>query len=98
MYLDCLVEIPETKGKLAYLKRGKTTYVYYETDRTYDPGKQYTAPKRVVIGKKSEESPGMLQPNENFLRFFPDVPLPEEQDRSARSSCVRIGGYIVIKK
>ena len=41
MYLDCLVEIPETKGKLAYLKRGKTTYVYYETDRTYDPGKQY---------------------------------------------------------
>ena len=71
MYLDCLVEIPETKGKLAYLKRGKTTYVYYETDRTYDPGKQYTAPKRVVIGQKSEANPSMLQPNENFLRFFP---------------------------
>ena len=98
MYLDCLVEIPETKGKLAYLKRGKTTYVYYETDRTYDPGKQYTAPKRVVIGKKSEANPSMLQPNENFLRFLPDVPLPQEQDRTSRSSCVRIGGYIVIKK
>ena len=40
----------------------------------------------------------MIQPNENFLRFFPDESLPEEKDRSSRSSCLRIGSFIVIRQ
>lgn len=98
MYLDCLVKMPNAPGKIVCQKKGETTYVYYETDRTYDPKKRYTAPKRVTIGKRSKDDPDMIQPNENFLRFFPDEALPEEKDRSVRSSCLRIGTFIVIHK
>ena len=98
MYLDCLVKMPNAPGKLVCQKKGETTYVYYETDRTYDPDKKYTAPKRVTIGKRSKDDPEMIQPNENFLRFFPEEVLPEEKDRSVRSSCLRIGTFIVIRQ
>ena len=97
MYLDCLVKMPNAPGKIVCQKKGETTYVYYETDRTYDPDKKYTAPKRVTIGKRSKNNPEMIQPNENFLRFFPEEALPEEKDRSVRSSCLRIGTFIVIR-
>jgi len=40
----------------------------------------------------------MMQPNQNFLKYFPDTELPEHKDRSKRSSCLRIGAYIVIQK
>ena len=98
MYLDCLVKMPNAPGKIVCQKKGETTYVYYETDRTYDPEKRYTTPKRVTIGKRSKDDPDMIQPNENFLRFFPDEQLPEEKDRSVRSSCLRIGSFIVIRQ
>lgn len=98
MYLDCLVKMPKAPGKIVCQKKGETTYVYYETGRTYDPDKKYTAPKRVTIGKLSKADPDMIQPNENFLRFFPDEILPEEKDRSTRSSCLRIGTFIVIRQ
>ena len=37
-------------------------------------------------------------PNENFLKYFADVELPIVKKNSARSSCLRIGNYFVIKK
>ena len=37
-------------------------------------------------------------PNENYLKYFPDEDVPEVKDRSARSSCLRIGAWLVIKK
>lgn len=40
----------------------------------------------------------LMQPNENFLRFFPDTALPEEKDRSSRSCGLRIGTWVVIRK
>ena len=98
MYIDCLVKMPHAPGKIVCQKKGDTTYVYYEIDRTYDPEKKYTAPKRVTIGKRSKADLDMIQPNENFLRFFPDESLPEEKDRSSRSSCLRIGSFIVIRQ
>ena len=85
MYLDCLVKMPNAPGKIVYQKKGETTYVYYETGRTYNPNKKYTSPKRVIIGKRCQTDPEMIQPNENFLRYFPDEVLPEEKDRSVRS-------------
>lgn len=39
-----------------------------------------------------------MQPNENFLRLFPDTELPEEKDRSRRGYGLRIGTWIVIRK
>ena len=40
----------------------------------------------------------IMKPNENFLKFFPDVELPEEKDRSSRSCGLRVGTWIAIRK
>lgn len=40
----------------------------------------------------------MMQPNQTFLNFFPDIELPLPESRTDRSSCIRIGTYCVIKK
>jgi len=98
MYLNCLVPIPATNGKTVLLRRKTDTYVYFETGRTYDKNKQYTSPTRVAIGKLSKEDPKMMYPNENFVKYFPEENLPDEHDKSFRSSCIRIGSYIIIKQ
>ncbi len=98
MYLDFLVKIPESRGKLLYEKRGDTTYIKYEYDRTYDPKRQYTLPLRATIGKQSKEDETMMQPNQSFLKYFPESELPLYESRTDRSSCLRIGAYTVINK
>ena len=98
MYLDFLVKIPEVKGKITYRKRDDSCYVYYEYDRVYDPSQKYTNVKRAMIGKQSKADLHMMQPNQNYLKFFPEVELPEEKDRTLRSSCLRVGAYIVLQK
>lgn len=98
MYLDFLVKIPEAAGKITYRKRDDSCYVYYEYDRIYDPTRKFTNVKRAMIGKQSKADHLMMQPNQNYLKFFPEVELPEEKDRSLRSSCLRVGTYIVLQK
>lgn len=98
MYLDFSVKIPEVQGKITYRNKGESTYVEFEYERKYDPVKQITYPKRVTIGKRSETDPLLMRPNQNFLKFFPDAELPEEKNRTLRSSCLRIGAYAVIRK
>lgn len=98
MYLDFLVKIPEVTGKITYRKRDDACYVYYEYDRIYDPSRKFTNVKRAMIGKQSKADHLMMQPNQNYLKFFPEVELPEEKDRSLRSSCLRVGIYIVLQK
>ena len=73
-------------------------YAEYEYDRIYDPVRQYTFPKRVTIGKLSETDPELMQPNQNFLKYFPDAELPETKNRTSRSSCLRVGAYFVLRK
>ena len=98
MYLDYLVDIPESKGKITFREKGNAKYVYYECDRTYDPSKQYTSVKRVTIGKVSDDDDRKMRPNENFRKYFSDVEVPEEKADSSRSSCLRAGAYMVINK
>jgi len=98
MYLKFLVKIPDVEGKITRREKGKSTYIEYEYDRVYDPARQYTIVRRSTIGKLSKSDPLMMQPNQNFLKYFPDAELPNEKDRSLRSSCLRIGPYIVIRK
>jgi len=98
MYLDFLVKIPEVRGKLLYEKRGDATYIKYEYDRTYNQERQYTFPKRASIGKQSKADETMMQPNQNFLKFFPESELPLYENRTDRSSCLRIGAYVVVNK
>jgi len=98
MYLDFLVEVPDEKGKITTKTKGDAVYVNYEVGREYYPDRQYTIPKRVVIGKLSKADKRMMVPNQNFLTYFPEVELPEEKFNSNRSSCLKIGPYIVIQK
>lgn len=98
MYLDCLVKIPFVQGKITRRKKKDVVYIEYEYDRIYDPVRQYTFPKRVTIGKLSETDPELMQPNQNFLKYFPDAELPETKNRTSRSSCLRVGAYFVLRK
>lgn len=98
MYLDFLVKIPISGGKITYRKKGKTDYVYYEYTRIYQKGSNITNPKRVTIGKRDKDDPAMMLPNENYLKYFPDEDLPEVNERTKRSSCLRIGSWLVIRK
>ena len=98
MYLDFLIQIPSAPGKITRKKKGEYTYINYEYARNYDPVRKFNIPQRVTIGKESKADPSLMQPNQNFLRYFPEVELPEERFRSARSSCLRIGAFIVLRK
>ena len=98
MYLDFLVKIPISGGKITYRKKGETDYVYYEYTRIYQKGSNITNPKRVTIGKRDKDDPTMMLPNENYLKYFPDEDLPEVNERTKRSSCLRIGAWLVIRK
>ena len=98
MYLDFLIEIPDVPGKITTKEKGNAVYVNYEVGREYYPDRKYTIPKRVTIGKLSKADEGMMVPNQNFLTYFPEIELPEEKFNSNRSSCLRIGAYIIIQK
>lgn len=98
MYLDFLIEIPDVPGKITTKEKGNAVYVNYEVGREYYPDRKYTIPKRVTIGKLSKADERMMVPNQNFLTYFPEIELPEEKFNSNRSSCLRIGAYIIIQK
>ena len=98
MYLDFLVKIPTVKGKITRRKKGSNTYINYEYARVYDPDRRFNIPQRVIIGKESKDDSSMMQPNQNFLTYFPEVDLPDERFNSKRSSCLRVGAYIVLRK
>ncbi|GAU76735.1 transposase [Fusibacter sp. 3D3] len=98
MYYNFLVKIPENTGKISKNKRGNTTYIEFTYGRKYNPDKKYNVPQRTTIGKMSSNDDTMMYPNPNFEKYFPDVALPEEKDESSRSSCVRVGAYLVIQK
>ncbi len=98
MYLGFLVDIPDVKGKITQKRKGNSVYISYEIGRKYDPAKQYNIPDRVIIGKQNQSDKKQMEPNENFLKYFPEVDLPEERYDSNRSSCLRIGAYIIIQQ
>lgn len=39
-----------------------------------------------------------MVPNEKFLKYFGDIDLPELRRDCKRSSCLRIGAFLVIRK
>lgn len=95
MYFNFTVDIPESNGKIIYKQVKDTVYVHYEYDRIYIKEKQYTNVKRTTIGKVCKTNSKKMYPNGNFLKFFPDASLPEEEVTS-RSSTLHIGAYLVI--
>ena len=98
MYMDCEIEIPDVPGKINQVKKGNTIYIRYVVGRTYYADKKYNIPDQRIIGKRSDRNPDMMIPNENFLKYFGDVELPEKKRNANRSSCLRIGTFLVIRK
>ena len=98
MYLDFKEKVPEIKGKIYEKTIKGVSYINYEYDRIYKPEKKYNIPKRTTIGKRCEDDLQMMYPNANYLKFFPDAELPDKIERTNRSSCLRIGTFIVIRK
>lgn len=98
MYLGFKMKIPEEERGISRKKIKGTTYIYYEHGRKYYADRQYTVPQCTSIGKECEDDPGMMIPNGNFLKFFPDAELPETLPVSTRSGCLKIGTWLVIKK
>jgi transposase len=98
MYFNFTVEIPKVKGKIYEKTIKGVVYINYEYDRIYKPEKKYNIPKRTTIGKRCEEDLNLMYPNANYLKFFPEVELPAEAERSDRSSCLRVGANLVIQK
>jgi len=98
MYLEIKIRIPtEVPGITTKTIKG-VTYVYYIYERSYDTDKKYTKPVATTIGKCVPNEPGMMYPNQSFLRFFPEIDLPEEREESFRSGCLRIGSYIILSR
>jgi hypothetical protein len=98
MYYDFKVKTPEIKGKIYDNTIKGVTYINYEYDRIYNPEKKYNIPKRTTIGKLCDDDPGMMYPNPSYLKFFPEAEFPDEVEHSNRSSCLRIGAFIIIRK
>jgi hypothetical protein len=98
MYIDFKVKIPDVKSKIFFNTIRGATYINYEYDRIYKPEKKYNIPKRTTIGKLCEDDTKMMYPNANYLKFFPDTELPEDTGYANRSSCLRIGSNLVIRK
>jgi len=93
MFLKEKIEIPNEEGKIV-INRNK--YVMYEIDRKYDNKKKYNVPIRVSVGKVTED--GKMIPNNNYIKYFYDSKISNESRKNERSSCIRIGTYILIKK
>lgn len=98
MYLNYEVRIPDVPGKINQVKKGKAIYVRYVVGRTYYPEKKYNVPDQRIIGKRSENDPEKMVPNENYVKYFGGLEQPEERSETCRSSCVRIGAFLVIRK
>jgi len=97
MYLKIRVEIPKDQSGISRKKIKGTTYIYYEHGRKYYSDKQYTVPQCTSVGKVCEDDSSMMIPNANYLKFFPDVELPEELPANSRSGCVKLGAWLVIR-
>ncbi len=98
MYYDFSVLIPKVKGKIYPQKRKDVIYINYEYDRIYKSDKKYNVPKRTTIGKVCKDNPDRMYPNPTFFKYFPDYDFPEKKSNTTRSSCLRVGTYLVIKK
>ena len=97
MFMDFTVPVPVLKGRVFIKKVRGFRYVHYQYDSVYDPLRKYANPKRTTIGKIDESDPSKMFPNPSYYKFFPDEQLPELSS-SVRSSCLKVGSYIVISK
>ena len=64
------VKIPDIPGKISFKKSEDKEYVQYLTGREYNTEKKYSEPERVIIGRRCEEMPGLMYPNNKYEEIF----------------------------
>lgn len=96
--LQASVEIPKVDGKITRRKKNEHVYVFYEISRTYDPKRKFNVPKRVTIGKVDPKDENRMFPNDNFVKYFPDTVLSEEEAPRAHSNTLRVGTFFLLEK
>lgn len=92
------VKVPDIKGKIILKPKGNTTYVLYQYGSEYKKEKKHAIPKRTVIGKLTEDNHSFMYPNDKFQEYFPNADVPELLPEKYRSSALRLGAYVVIRK
>ena len=98
MYQQQKVNIPISEGGVTVKVIKGTGYVYYTTGHVYSSAEKRSNPVRVTIGKRCEDDPTKMIPNEKYGIYFADR-MPEELLVEAkRSSCLHIGAFFVIRK
>ena len=80
------------------LEKGGTVYARYVLERVYHPEKKYNVPEQRIIGKRSENNPDRMLPNETFVKYFGGQEMPEQKAGQTRSSCLQIGTFLVLQK
>lgn len=98
MYLDYKVKIPDSASGITRKTIKGVTYIYYSYGRKYDPNKKYTVPINTTIGKCQPGDTELMFPNTNFLKYFPEIELPETKEWVDRSGCLRIGTFIILRR
>ena len=96
MYFTELVDVPNVPGKIVFRKKYNSVYVHYEVGREYKKDKQYTIPKRVIIGKKKEGEENKMYPNESYSKYFSFTPLQVVREESYRSCSLRVGAFVAL--
>ena len=97
MYRSFCIPVPNEPGKIVRRKKGNSIYVLYEISRVYDPKRQFNVPKRVIIGKLTSDEPeAMMQPNEKYFEFFPEVQQSLLEPPSKRSNTLQVGLYFAL--
>ena len=97
MYRSSCIPVPNEPGKIVRRKKGNSIYVLYEIGRVYDPKRQFNVPKRVIIGKLTSDEPeAMMQPNEKYFEFFPEVQQSLLEPPSKRSNTLQVGLYFAL--
>lgn len=78
MYHDYVVDVPKAPGKLVFMKRNETVYVYYQLERVYYADKGFNSAKRAMIGKLVDANDRTkMYPNPNYDKIFCPRPKPE---------------------
>lgn len=92
------VQKPEKSTKIQ--KRGAARYVYHVIKTTYDTKRKFNTDKRACIGKMVEGSDTLMTPNDQFSRYYPDVPmqLPSAPNPPEFSDTLHAGACIAIRK
>lgn len=96
-YYDRLVPVPTVKGITVSGKNKKNeTSVFYKLSDNYLQEKQYTIPKRALIGYVPQDNPTKMYPNDNYRELF-QKEWKEQFGDDIKPIVLKIGMYTATK-